>query len=497
MSKHIAKYLNKYEDRSSAKRHMSHRTKIVATVGPACDTYEKLLQLVKAGVNVFRLNFSHGSHEDKAQIIAHIRRINKEEPYNIAILGDLQGPKLRVGEMEGGSIEVAAGDILTFTNEKVIGNKERIYVSYPNLHKDVKPGNIILIDDGKLEVRVIGITKTNDVQVEVTLGGRLSSKKGINLPDTKISLPALTEKDLEDLEFIIEQQLDWVALSFVRNVKDIIILRNKLDEKKSKIKIIAKIEKPEALTNIRDIILESDGIMIARGDLGVELPVEQVPLIQKELIRKCIHRAKPVIVATQMMESMIDRVKPNRSEITDVANAVLEGADAVMLSGETATGEHPSLVVETMCKIIEEVETSGYYKYDREEDLKPQPHSPSFLSDAICYNACEIAKDVSAHALIGMTQSGYTGFMLSSFRPKSPVFIFTKERTLVNQLSLSWGVRAFYYAEEESVDEIIKDQIEILKDRGFVEAGDIVVNTGSTPVHLHLPTNLIKISIVE
>lgn len=497
MSKHIAKYLNKYEDRSSAKRHMSHRTKIVATVGPACDTYEKLLQLVKAGVNVFRLNFSHGSHEDKAQIIAHIRRINKEEPYNIAILGDLQGPKLRVGEMEGGSIEVAAGDILTFTNEKVIGNKERIYVSYPNLHKDVKPGNIILIDDGKLEVRVAGITKTNDVQVEVTLGGRLSSKKGINLPDTKISLPALTEKDLEDLEFIIEQQLDWVALSFVRNVKDIIILRNKLDEKKSKIKIIAKIEKPEALTNIRDIILESDGIMIARGDLGVELPVEQVPLIQKELIRKCIHRAKPVIVATQMMESMIDRVKPNRSEITDVANAVLEGADAVMLSGETATGEHPSLVVETMCKIIEEVEASSYYKYDREEDLKPQPHSPSFLSDAICYNACEIAKDVSAHALIGMTQSGYTGFMLSSFRPKSPVFIFTKEPTLVNQLSLSWGVRAFYYAEEESVDEIIKDQIEILKDRGFIEAGDIVVNTGSTPVHLHLPTNLIKISIVE
>lgn len=497
MSKHIAKYLNKYEDRSSAKRHMSHRTKIVATVGPACDTYEKLLQLVKAGVNVFRLNFSHGGHEDKAQIIEHIRRINKEEPYNIAILGDLQGPKLRVGEMEGGSIEVAIGDILTFTNEKVVGNKDRIYVSYPNLHKDVKPGNIILIDDGKLEVRVVGITKTNEVQVEVTLGGRLSSKKGINLPDTKISLPALTEKDLEDLEFIIEQQLDWVALSFVRNVKDIIILRNKLDEKKSKIKIIAKIEKPEALTNIRDIILESDGIMIARGDLGVELPVEQVPLIQKELIRKCIHRAKPVIVATQMMESMIDRVKPNRSEITDVANAVLEGADAVMLSGETATGNHPSLVVETMCKIIEEVEASGHYKYDREEDLKPQPHSPSFLSDAICYNACEIAKDVSAHALIGMTQSGYTGFMLSSFRPKSPVFIFTKEPTLVNQLSLSWGVRAFYYAEEESVDEIIKDQIEILKDRGFVASGNIVVNTGSTPVHLHLPTNLIKISIVE
>lgn len=497
MSKNVAKYLHTDMDKEAGIKHMNHRTKIVATVGPACDTYEKLLELVKAGVNVFRLNFSHGSHEDKAKIIEHIRKINSTEPYNIAILGDLQGPKLRVGEMEGGGIDVAEGDILTFTNDKLVGTKEKIYVSYPNLHKDVKPGNIILIDDGKLEVKVVGITKTNDVQVQVTLGGRLSSKKGINLPDTKISLPALTEKDLADLEFIIDQQLDWVALSFVRNVKDIIILRNKIDERKSKIKIIAKIEKPEAVNNIRDIILESDGIMIARGDLGVELPVEQVPLIQKEIIKKCIHRAKPVIVATQMMESMIDRVKPNRSEITDVANAVLEGADAVMLSGETATGQHPSLVVETMCKIIEEVEQSNYYRYDREEDLKPQPHSPSFLSDAICYNACEIAKDVNAHALIGMTQSGYTGFMLSSFRPKAPLFIFTKERSLVNQLSLSWGTRAFYYAEEVSVDDIIADQINILKERGFVESGDIVVNTGSTPVQMHLPTNLIKISVVE
>jgi pyruvate kinase len=497
MSKSVSKYLHTEMDKEAGIKHMNHRTKIVATVGPACDTYDKLLELVKAGVNVFRLNFSHGAHEDKARIIEHIRKINSTEPYNIAILGDLQGPKLRVGEMEGGGIDVKEGDILTFTNEKLVGTLERIYVSYPNLHKDVKPGNIILIDDGKLEVKVVGITRENDVQVQVTLGGKLSSKKGINLPDTKISLPALTEKDLADLDFIIDQQLDWVALSFVRNVKDIIILRNKLDEKKSKTKIIAKIEKPEALTNIREIILESDGIMVARGDLGVELPVEQVPLIQKELIKKCIHRAKPVIVATQMMESMIDRVKPNRSEITDVANAVLEGADAVMLSGETATGQHPALVVETMCKIIEEVEQSSYYRYDREEDLKPQPHSPSFLSDAICYNACEIAKDVNAHALIGMTQSGYTGFMLSSFRPKAPLFIFTKERSLVNQLSLSWGTRAFYYAEEVSVDDIITDQINILRERGFIESGDIVVNTGSTPVHLHLPTNLIKITVVD
>jgi pyruvate kinase len=309
-------------------------------------------------------------------------------------------------------------------------------------------------------------------------------------------LPALTEKDLVDLEFIIEQKLDWVALSFVRHVKDLVGLRSKLTEKNSKTKIIAKIEKPEALVNIRDIIIESDGIMIARGDLGVELPVEQVPLIQKQIIRKCLHRAKPVIVATQMMESMIDRVKPNRSEITDVANAVLEGADAVMLSGETATGKHPVLVVETMRKIIMQVEKTDY-RYNLEDELVPQPHSPSFLSDAICYNACKLARDTKADALIGMTQSGYTAFMLSSYRPASPLYIFSKEKSLINQLSLSWGVRAFHYAEEESLDDILSDQIEILKERGFIKEGDLVVNTGSTPVHLHLPTNVLKISRVD
>ena len=496
MSKNISKYLHADMDKAAGVKHMSHRTKIVATVGPACDTYDKLLELVRAGVNVFRLNFSHGSHEDKTKIIELIRTINKTEPYNIAILGDLQGPKLRVGEMENGGIDVAEGDILTFTNEKLIGTKDRIYVSYPNLHKDVKVGNIILIDDGKLEVRVSGITRENDVKVEVTLGGRLSSKKGINLPDTKISLPALTEKDLVDLDFIIEQKLDWVALSFVRQVADITGLRVILDKHKSKTKIIAKIEKPEALTNIRDIIIESDGIMVARGDLGVELPIEQVPLIQKQLIRKCLHRAKPVIVATQMMESMIDRIKPNRSEITDVANAVLEGADAVMLSGETATGQHPALVVQTMLKIIMEVEKTDY-RYNLEEVLQPQAHSPSFLSDAICYNACNLAKDCNADGLVGMTESGYTGFMLSSYRPKSPLYIFTKERSLVNQLSLSWGVRAFYYDEEHSLDDIFFDQMKILKERGFVKPGDIVVSTGSTPVHLHLPTNVLKITKVD
>jgi len=447
-------------------------------------------------VNVFRLNFSHGSHEDKKKIIDNIRGINKELNCSVAILGDLQGPKLRVGEIENNRLDVKEGDILTFTNTKCVGTIEKIYVSYPNLAGDVVVGNTIMIDDGKIEVLVHSVEANGDVKVKVTLGGIISSKKGINLPDTKISLPALTEKDLEDAAFIIKEELDWVALSFVKRVADIEMLRGILNEHQSNAKIIAKIEMPEALTNIRDIIIASDAIMIARGDLGVELPVEKIPLIQKELIRKCIHRAKPVIVATQMMESMIDRVKPNRSEITDVANAVIEGADAVMLSGETATGQFPVLVIETMRKIISEVEENGY-KYNRSEDLKPQPHSPSFLSDAVCYNASKLSEDSNANALVGMTQSGYTAFMLSSFRPQSPLFIFTKKKSLVNQLSLSWGVKAFYYDKEESLDEIIKDQIQVLKAHGFVNTGDVVINTGSTPIQLHLPTNIIKINKVD
>lgn len=497
MSKNAEKYFHTQMDRTAGIAHTFHKTKIVATVGPACDTYDKLLELVKAGVNVFRLNFSHGTHENKAEIISHIRKINKTEPYNISILGDLQGPKLRVGEMENGGLKIEPGDILTFTSrEKVVGTKEKIYISYPDLHKDVKTGEKIMIDDGKIEVVVTEITADGDVKVRVTYGGVLLPKKGVNLPDTAISLPAMTPKDIEDFEFIVKNELDWVALSFVRRAEDIIDLKKRVNDLNSSIKVMAKIEMPSALIDLRNIIVESDAVMVARGDLGVELPVEKVPMAQRDIIRKCIHRGKPVVVATQMMESMIDRVKPNRSEITDVANAVLEGADAVMLSAETATGNHPALVVETMRKIILEVERTEY-RYNRAEDLQAITHSPSFLSDAICYNACKIASDISSNALVGMTQSGYTAFMLSSYRPRSPLYIFTKKRHLVNQLSLSWGVRAFFYDEEESLDDIIFDQIAILKERGFVKAGDTIVNTGSTPIHLHLPTNIIKITKIE
>ena len=496
MSQNVEKYLYQTMDREAGIAHSQKRTKIVATVGPACDTYDGLLALVKAGVNVFRLNFSHGAHEDKKTIIDHIRTIVKTQPFNIAILGDLQGPKLRVGDIEGGKIELIPGNDIIFTTEKIVGTKERVYVSYPSLCTDVKANERIFIDDGKMEVKVKEILNDKEIKVTVVLGGMLLPKKGVNLPDTALSMPSLTEKDRADLEFIIEQDLDWVALSFVRKAIDITELKEIINSRNSKIKVIAKIEMPEALRNLRDIIVESDGIMVARGDLGVEVPVEQVPVIQKEIIRKCMRRAKPVIVATQMMESMIDRTKPNRSEVSDVANAVLEGADAVMLSGETAMGNYPTLVVETMSKIILGVE-STVYDYNRDDILSPQPHSPSYLSDAICYSACKLGNDAQADAIIGMTQSGYTAFMLSSYRPKSPLYIFSKEKSLISQLSLSWGVRAFYYAEEVSLDDIIGDQIKILKERGFINSGDVVINTGSTPVEDHLPTNIIKITKID
>jgi len=470
---------------------MLHKTKIIATVGPACDTFEKLLGLVNTGVNVFRLNFSHGTYEKHAEVVSNIKKINDEYPFNIAILADLQGPKLRVGDIKDGSLMLNKEDVITFTNTKTEGTKDGLYISYPNFHKDAKVGESILLDDGKIETKVVDITPDGLVKAVVVNGGLLLPRKGVNLPDTQISIPSLTEKDLADLDFIVGQGIDWIGLSFVRKPNDILDLRNRLKEKGSLAKIIAKIEKPEAIEHLREIILASDAVMVARGDLGVEMPVEKIPMIQKEIVRKCIHRAKPVIIATQMMESMIDRTRPNRSEITDVANAVMEGADAVMLSGETAMGAHPELVVRTMVNIIREVEKEETV-YNR--NLVPQPHSPSFLSDALCYNACKISEDVHADALIGMTQSGYTGFMLSSFRPHAPLYVFTKTQTLINQLSLSWGVQAFFYDREEGVDDIIMDQIDILKEKGLLQVGDVVVNTGSTPVSEHLPTNMLKIT---
>ena len=469
-------------------------TKIVATVGPASSAYDNLLALVKAGVDVFRLNFSHGSHEDHLDVINRILYINKKYNLHIGILADLQGPKLRVGKMENNGLEIKAGDILTFVNEPCVGNMEKIYMSYQEFPKDVQVGERVLVDDGKLVFEVVETNKKDQVKLKVLFGGTLSSNKGVNLPNTKISLPSLTEKDLKDLEFMLTQPVNWIALSFVRTGKDIKDLRKRIDAVNHPAKIIAKIEKPEAVENIDKIIKNSNGIMVARGDLGIEVPMERLPVVQKEIVKKCIQRARPVIVATQMMDSMITNPSPTRAEITDVANAVFDGADAVMLSGETSVGVHPVKVVEAMNKIIDQAES-----YRDTEKRKPlsSAKSRTFFSDALCLNAARMAEEIKAKALVGMTSSGYTAFKLSSFRPNSKIYIFSDRMHMLATLNLVWGVRCYYYDRFTTTDDTISDVAEILKGAKRVEAGDVIVNTGSMPLHRRHRTNMMKITVVE
>lgn len=469
-------------------------TKIVATVGPACSSYDQLLALAQAGVNVFRLNFSHGSHEDHQMVINHIIQINDRFSHYIGILADLQGPKLRVGEIENNELPLQPGDILTFTNEKCIGTREKIYMSYARFAQDVQPGERVLIDDGKIVLEVVETDRVSQVKLKVVFGSVLSSRKGVNLPQTNISLPCLTEKDLRDLDFILTQPVNWIALSFVRSPRDVKDLQARIEAANHPAKVIAKIEKPEAVERLDKIIKASNGIMIARGDLGVEVPMERLPLIQKEIIAKCIQRARPVIVATQMMDSMITAPSPTRAEITDVANAVLEGADAVMLSGETSVGKHPVVVVQAMNKIIEQAEKQFSFQGKRP---RASEKSRTFYSDAVCFNAAKAAEEVKAVAIIGMTSSGYTAFKVSSYRPKVKIFIFSDRIHMLSTLNLVWGVQCFYYDKFTSTDETVTDVTEILKQAGKIKPGDVIVNTGSMPLHLRYRTNMMKITMVE
>ncbi len=469
-------------------------TKIVATVGPASSSYECLLDLIHAGVDIFRLNFSHGTHEDHLEVIRRITYINEKYNVHIGILADLQGPKLRVGKIKDEPLQLSVGDEITFVNKKCEGTKEAIYMSYQKLAKDVKVGELILVDDGKIQLEVLSTNKKNAVNLKVIHGGPLYSNKGVNLPKTKISLPSLTEKDRKDLDFILTQPINWIALSFVRAPKDMKDLRQLVEAKDHPAKIIAKIEKPEAVDKIDKIIKNSNGIMLARGDLGIEVPIEELPVIQKNIIKKCIQRARPVIVATQMMESMVKNPTPTRPEVTDVANAVLDGADAVMLSGETAIGKHPVLVVETMEKIIETVENNEAYSVD---SPMPAPKASTFLSDTICLNAVNVAKQINAKAMTGMTVSGYTAFKLSSCRPKRKIYIFSEHIHMLATLNLVWGVQCFYYDKYNSTDETIHDLIEILKNAGKVEPSDLVVNLMSMPIKRRFMTNTMKITQVE
>lgn len=469
-----------------------NKTKVIATVGPASNSKEKLRELIEAGVDIFRLNFSHGTHEDHAKVIQYVRELNEELDTCICLLQDLQGPKIRIGEVEKGA-KVKKGNTLTITNKEMIGNAKMVSTVYQNLVKDVNVGDMILIDDGKIELKVKE-KKGEDVIAEVIFGGKLKSRKGINLPYTKVSAPSLTEKDLKDLEFGLSQDVNWIALSFVRSEKDIIDLRKRIEKAGKSCRIIAKIEKPEAIKNIEAIIEATDGVMVARGDLGVEIFMEEVPMAQKRIVQLCNLAAKPVIIATQMMESMIENPRPTRAETNDVANAVMDGADALMLSAETAAGLFPVEVIRSMVKTITSVENQAglYFRHDL-----PDIEDPLFLNNTLVLAAARLAKASKAKAIIGMTASGYTAFKLASHRPKANIFIFTSNRPLLNTMNLIWGVRGYYYDKEVSTDDTFADIEEILKEKGHITKGDVFITTASMPIHARLRTNTVKLNIVE
>lgn len=471
------------------------KTKIVATIGPATASKKMLTNIINEGVNVCRINFSHGSHDDHKQVIDNIREINQETGKFTAILADLQGPKIRVGKIEGEGINLTNGEEITFTNTECIGTKEKVYISYESFATDVSPGENILLDDGKLLLQIKATNNKDEVVAVVKHGGILTSNKGVNLPNTKISLPCLTDKDLKDLEFALSMDIAWIGLSFVRNPNDIIELKEHISKANSNAKVIAKIEKPEALKNIDEIINETDAIMVARGDLGVEIPFQEVPLTQKSIVKKCMKAAKPVIIATQMMESMITNITPTRAEVNDVANAVLDGADAVMLSGETSVGEHPEKVIQAMASIINDVEKDDslyHYEYPPDED-----NIERFITDSICYNSCRLAQRVEAKGIVTMTFSGYTGFKIASFRPKAGVFIFTGNKAILNMLSLVWGVKVFYYDKFVSTDDTIADIKYQLKKDGFLAKGDLIINIASMPIAEKGQSNMMKLSYIE
>ena len=471
------------------------KTKIVATLGPGCNNKTMLTRLIRAGVNVFRINFSHATYDEADSHIDLIRSLNKELDTNVAIMADLQGPKIRIGQMQDGVV-FKRGDIFSLiTSKEIVGNKEKASLSYDGFAKDVRKGDTVLIDDGKLIFEVISSNKKDEVKLKNIQGGKLTSKKGVNLPNTKISTPSLTKKDKKDLLYAISKELDWVALSFVRDANDMIKLRELIEkESEEKIPIIAKIEKPEAIKNIEDIIQNSDGIMVARGDLGIEIPSEEVPLIQKKIVYLAKRHRIPVIIATQMMESMIDSIKPSRAEVNDVANSVMDGADAIMLSAETSIGKYPAEVVTQISKIITTVE---YSEMITVPESPPKIKTNRYTTKYICYHAAQIANETKIAAITTLTHSGYTGFQVSSWRPHSNILVFTSNKRILCRLNLLWGVKAFYYNRSVSTDKTIEEINEIVNKRGFAKKGDMVINLASMPVKESGMVNTLKISEIK
>ena len=470
------------------------KTKIVATLGPATSSKETLKEMMDAGANVFRINFSHADYKDVEERIKMIRSLSEEYGYNAAILADLQGPKLRVGVMKG-DVVVSKGDELDFvTGSPFEGSGDRVYMNYDTFPKDVNPGERILLDDGKLIFEVISTNKKDTVRARVIQGGPLKSKKGVNLPNTNISLPALTEKDIKDAVFACQQGVDWIALSFVRHAKDLMELQDLIKENSEhKIPIIAKIEKPEGVENIDKIVAYCDGLMVARGDLGVEIPAQEVPLIQKKLVWKAKMARIPVIIATQMMETMIDSLTPTRAEVNDVANSVMDGADAVMLSGETSVGKYPVQVIETMSKVIRSVESSELISVPQNP---PHVRTNRFITKSICYHAAFMANEIDAKAICTLTNSGYTAFQISAWRPDAHILVFTSNKRILCQLSLLWGVKAFYYDKYVSTDETVEDVNNLAIDRGFVQKGDMLINLAAMPVSDKGMVNTLRVSQV-
>lgn len=471
-----------------------NRTKIIATLGPATLNPEMMKNLIEAGVDVFRLNFSHISHEKAKEAIDIIRNYNTINNLNIALLADLQGPKLRVGQIEDNFMVLQKGDVVTISTLECVGKDKYFSVTYPQLVDDVKDGELLLLDDGNITLRVMRKVALTEIEAIVVYGGVLSSNKGLNLPNTKVSLPCLTKKDLVDLDFALKNDIDWVGLSFVRSAADVVELKEIIAKSGVNAKVIAKIEKPEALNEIDEIIKATDAIMVARGDLGVEIEIEKVPLIQKNIVNLCLKYSRPVIIATQMMQSMIDNSGPLRAEVTDVANAVLDGADALMLSGETSVGKYPIKVIEMMVKIISEVENEDliYHK-----EIIPENLDDRFISDSICFNACKLASRVGAKALVTLTNSGYTAIKTSSMRPRASVFAFTSNRKLMPILNMVWGVRCYYYDSTISTDQSFEDIILKLKNDKLLRKGDFIVNTASMPIHEMGMTNAMKLTQID
>ncbi|MGB1186286.1 MAG: pyruvate kinase [Flavobacteriaceae bacterium] len=471
------------------------KTKIVATLGPASSDRDTIKQMMIAGVNVFRINFSHADFDAAKERIQLIRDLNKELGYNVGILADLQGPKLRVGKMKDGVV-VEKGDRIVFTTEKIEeGTADHVYMNYQSFPKDVKAGERILLDDGKLIFEVVSTDGQSEVIASVVQGGPLKSNKGVNLPNTEVSLPALTEKDVKDAVFAIEQEVDWIALSFVRHKEDLLDLKKLIKKHSSyEIPIISKIEKPQALDNIDEIIDHSNGLMVARGDLGVEVPAEQVPLIQKNLVLKAKAARIPVIIATQMMESMIGGLTPSRAEVNDVANSVMDGSDAVMLSGETSVGKYPVDVIQTMRKIVIRVENSPLI---RKYDQAPQNKNDRFITKSTCYHAALMATEIEAKAICTLTNSGYTAYQISAWRPDSSILVFTSNKRILSQLNLLWGVKCHYYERFVSTDETVLDVNHIAKEKGYVKVGDTLVNLLAMPVANKGMVNTLRVSVIK